>query len=96
MSNDHLAVFLYRWDDETEHNDGGSTVGYGEQRSVKSHFPSTVIGVATRPKGTTIEHDSAPPKYESDLRERWQEHVESVADDVRWFDEPLKCNTSDE
>jgi hypothetical protein len=90
MSNDYFAVFLYRWDDENDVRDA-STVSYGEQRSIKSHYPSTVIGVATRPRGTTIDHDSASPEYEQELRERWKEHVTDVADDVRWFDEPMDC-----
>jgi hypothetical protein len=92
MSNDHLAVFLYRWDDANDIRPA-STVGYGEQRAMRSHFPSTVIGVATRPKGTTIDHMDSTPEYEGNLWDRWSEHVEDVADDVRWFvTNPLECD----
>ena len=92
MANDYLAVFLYRWDDATPQNDGGSTVGFGEQRSIKSHYPSTVIGVATRPVGEPINHHSSTPAYEAETRSEFVAHVEDVADDVRWFDDALECD----
>lgn len=90
MSNDYLSVFLYRWDDGNDVRDA-STVAFGEVRSVKSHYPTTVIGVCTRPKGTTIEHHSSTPEFGENVREDFVEHVHEIADDVRWFDSPLEC-----
>jgi hypothetical protein len=95
MSNDYFPVFLYRWDDANEHHDA-STVSYGEKRIFKQHHPDTVIGVATRPVGEPIEHHSTTPKYADELRQEFREHVESVANQVRWFETPLYCNGVEE
>jgi len=95
MTNKYLPVFLYRWDD-ANHKHNGSTVAYGEQRQVVSHYPSTIIGVATRPKGTTIEHMDSTPDYEMDLFKEWKEHVEEVSKSVIWFDEPMECDPENE
>ena len=92
MSNDYLAVFLYRWDDETPHNDGGSRVGFGEVRQVAQHYPSTIIGAATRPVGEPIQHHDSPPEWEDKTEREFREHVHEVADDVRWFAETLECD----
>ena len=94
MANDYLAVFLHRWDDGNGQR-GASHVGFGEARQIVQHYPSTVIGVATRPVGEPIEHYDSSAEYESDRFDEWREHVESVADDVRWFDDPLECNPDD-
>ena len=92
VTNEYFPVFLYRYDDANGER-GASTVAFGEQRQVNKHYPSVVIGVATRPVGDPIEHDDAPPEYEAQLWERWREHVEEKASEVRWFvDEPLQCD----
>lgn len=92
MPNDYLAVFLYRWDDATPQNDGGSTVAFGEWRKSKQHRTGSIIGVATRPVGETINHHSSTPAYEAETRSEFVDHVERVADDVRWFDDALECD----
>jgi len=91
MGNDYLAVFLYRWDDANDVRDA-STVGFGEQRQIQQHYPSVVIGVATRPVGEPIDHHDTSPAYEDRTREEFRDHVETVADDVRWFDDPMDCS----
>lgn len=91
MSNDYLAVFLYRWDDANDVRDS-SRVAFGEQRQIQQHYPSTVIGVATRPVGEPIDSVDSTPEYEPEAREEFEAHVEDVADDVRWFDETLECD----
>lgn len=91
MGNDYLAVFLYRWDDANEHRDA-STVSFGEARDVKQHYPSTVIGVATRPVGDPIEHHSTAPEFEDDEWNTFYDHVEDHSDDTRWFATPLECD----
>ncbi|MEE6210888.1 hypothetical protein U3A55_12085 [Salarchaeum sp. III] len=93
MSNDYLAVFLYRWDDSNDVR-SASTVSFGEKRQIKQHYPSTVIGVATRPVGETIDHTSCSPDFEPECREEFEAHVEHVADDVRWFETALDCEKS--
>jgi len=97
MSNDHFPVWLYRWDDANEKH-GASTVSFGAVREVSQHYPSTIIGIATRPVGDPIEHHSAPPTWESDEFEDFREHVEAKCDDVRWFldEPPLECDVGDE
>lgn len=94
MSNDHLPVFLYRWTDQNDIRDA-STIAFGEERQFSQHFPSTVIGVATRPVGTTIDHMDATPEYAEKRFGEFRERVEEVADDVRWFDAPLECDTDE-
>lgn len=89
MSNDFLAVFLYRYE-------SGRSVHFGESRDVSQHYPSTVLGVATRPVGQPIEHHSTTEGYVDIDREEFVEHVEETADDVRWFDEPLNCEGEDD
>jgi hypothetical protein len=92
MSNDHFPVWLYRWSDENEHHDA-SSVSWGESREVSQHYPSTIIGVATRPVGKPIEHHNASPEYEVEAFQEFREHVEDHADDVRWFDDAMECDT---
>jgi len=89
--NGYLAVFLYRWDDENDRHDA-STVSFGEAREVSQFYPSTVIGVATRPVGEPIDSYSSTPEYEDKTRREFGQHVHEVADDVRWFDNPLECD----
>lgn len=91
MSNDYLPVFLYRWDDENDVRDA-THVGFGESRQVTQIYPSTVIGIATRPVGDPIDHYDAQIDYEDETRRKFAEHVEELADDVRWFDDPLECD----
>jgi len=90
MTNDYLAVFLYRWDDANDVRDA-STVGFGEQRQIQQHYPSVVIGVAARPVGEPIEHHSSTPEYADRTEREFREHVHERAADVRWFD-PLDCS----
>lgn len=94
MSNDQLAVFLYRWDDANDVRDA-STVSFGEQRQIQQHYPSTVVGVATRPVGEPIDHYSGSPEHEDRTEREFHQHVNEVANDVRWFDDPLECDTDD-
>lgn len=91
MPNDSLAVFLYRYDDANDVREA-STVAFGETRQVNQYYPSTVIGVATRPVGAPIDHHDTVPEYESREWRAFRDHVEDRADDVRWFDDPLECD----
>jgi len=87
VSNDYLAVFLHRW------TDGHGNYGLGESRQVTQHYPSTVIGVATRPSGEPIRHHNATDEYYDEVIREFIDHVEERADDVRWFvDDPLECD----
>lgn len=92
MSADYFPVFLYRWDDENEVRDA-STVSFGEKRQIRQHHSSTVIGVATRPVGEPIEFFQSSPEFEDQTEREFREHVHDQADDVRWFDKPLKYNS---
>lgn len=71
-----LAVYLYRA------TDAEGTTYYGSMRQVGTRHPVELIGVATRQRMATISG--------ADDRTTFERRVETVADAVRWFDEPVQ------
>lgn len=70
-----IPVFLYR-------SDLGGQPLYGESRQIQQIRTVTVIGVAARPAGETIE----ATRYEGDFRDA----VVETCERVEWLDEEIK------
>jgi hypothetical protein len=73
--NGKIVVFLYRCD-------GRQGSAFCEAREVTQRGPDTIIGVATRPAHQPIE-------YHRGGRDTFEDRVEDVATEVRWFDDDL-------